>query len=239
VLKKIIIILAVILGAIIVSFLLMNEPLPKGKQGPDAEIMADQILKNLNKEAWDSLEAIQWSYPIGHQYIWDKKRNLVEVKWSDYKVLLNPDSGKGKAYENDVVIEEGEGKIISKALSYFFNDSFWLIAPYKIKDQGTIRSIVEYEGKSALLVQYTTGGSTPGDSYLWIVDENYRPIAWKFWVSIIPIGGLEYSWEKWEERNNAWISIYHEGIMDISIDDLKVANTAAELNGGIDPFANF
>jgi hypothetical protein len=30
---------------------------------------------------------------------------------------------------------------------------------------------------------------------LYLVDENYIPKAWRMWVSIIPVGGIETSWE--------------------------------------------
>ncbi|MDT0607679.1 hypothetical protein [Croceitalea rosinachiae] len=88
--------------------------------------------------------------------------------------------------------------IIKKALKYFNNDSFWLVAPYKVFDKGTERSIVDLEdGSKGLLVTYTSGGDTPGDSYLWILNENGFPNSYKMWVSTIPIGGIEASWDDW------------------------------------------
>ena len=41
------------------------------------------------------------------------------------------------------------------------------------------------------------GGTTPGDSYLWLVDDKGFPKAYQMWVDIIPIGGLEASWDDW------------------------------------------
>ncbi|MEZ4952350.1 MAG: hypothetical protein R2825_02080 [Saprospiraceae bacterium] len=37
-------------------------------------------------------------------------------------------------------------------------------------------------------MQYKTGGVTPSDSYVWLLDENGQPTAWKMWVSITSIG---------------------------------------------------
>ncbi len=45
--------------------------------------------------------------------------------------------------------------------------------------------------KDALLVTYTSGGTTPGDSYLWHLDASGKPESYQMWVSILPIGGLE------------------------------------------------
>jgi hypothetical protein len=47
-------------------------------------------------------------------------------------------------------------------------------------------------------VTYKSGGSTPGDSYLWQLDEFGNPTSYKMWVKIIPIGGLEASWDEWK-----------------------------------------
>ena len=218
--KKFIFILLGLIAVLAVAFFIADEPLPEGEQGAEAEIFADRILKTLNKDAWDSLASIEWTYPIGnHHYVWDKVENRVEVSWDDIKVVIKPDEGTGEAFEKGKAVDDNE--LVNKGFKFFYNDSFWLIAPYKIKDPGTISKIVEYEGKDALLVQYTTGGSTPGDSYLWIVDENYRPVAWKFWASIIPIGGMYFTWEGWQNINGAQISTLHKGLMDIEISELK------------------
>ena len=48
------------------------------------------------------------------------------------------------------------------------------------------------------MVTYTRGGSTPGDSYLWKLQPNGFPESFKMWVQIIPIGGLEATWDDWQ-----------------------------------------
>ena len=220
--KKFLIIVFSLVVLLVVAFVIIDEPLPEGVKGPEAERLADNILAELNKPAWDSLKSISWTFPgLNHHYNWDKVNDEVEVTWDDYKVIFNTDSQSGKAYENGQLLEDDSNELVKDAINYFNNDSFWLIAPYKIKDPGTIRTLVNYEGKDALLVQYTSGGTTPGDSYLWILDENNRPVAWKLWVSIIPIGGMSFSWEEWKDINGAQISTIHDGIMTIEISDLK------------------
>ncbi|MTI23302.1 hypothetical protein E1176_19895 [Fulvivirga sp. RKSG066] len=236
-LKKILYTLALLIIVGITAFLIADEPLPEGEQGARAEYLAEKMLKNLNYEAWQDLNAIAWSYPLGHHFIWDKKANLVEATWDDKRVIFSPETKEGKVYiEGEEQTEEIE-EHISKAFEYFANDSFWLIAPYKVTDPGTKRSVVDYEGKEALLVQYTSGGVTPGDSYLWILDDKGRPTAWKFWVDILPIGGLKFSWENWVNVEGAQISTLHDGLIDIEIEDLEAASDVAQLNDGTDPFA--
>ena len=86
--------------------------------------------------------------------------------------------------------------------SFFNNDSFWLVAPYKVFDLGTERRIVNYKNKEALLITYTSGGTTPGDSYLWILDEKFFPTSYKMWTSIIPIGGVSATWSDWKKTDS-------------------------------------
>ncbi|MEQ8475852.1 hypothetical protein [Fulvivirga sp.] len=218
--KKFLIIVLSVAAILALIFVIVDEPIPEGQEGPEAEQLADNILATLNKPAWDSLEVIEWTYPIGdHHYMWNKKEGKVEANWDDKKVVFRPDDGTGEAFVKGELVDDND--LIKDAILYFNNDSFWLIAPYKIKDPGTIRKVVEYEDKEALLVQYTSGGSTPGDSYLWIVDDNYRPTAWKFWASIVPIGGMHFTWEDWKDIHGAQISTLHKGLMDIEITGLK------------------
>lgn len=236
-LKKILYTLALLFILVVIGYRLADEPRPEGEQGPRAEYLTEKMLEAVNYSAWQDINTISWSYPRGHDFIWDKKSNLVQVKWDDYRVLLNPDNRSGKVYENNEEVKEGKGELLQKAFKYFANDSFWLIAPFKAKDPGTVQSVVMYEGEEALMIEYTSGGVTPGDAYLWILDENGLPIAWKFWVQLVPVGGLYFTWEEWVSLNGPKISTFHDGLLNIEITNLKVAENAAELNNGKDPFA--
>ena len=53
------------------------------------------------------------------------------------------------------------------------------------------------DNKDALLVTYTSGGTTPGDSYLWHIDEKGMPASFQMWVAILPIKGLQATWTDW------------------------------------------
>ena len=193
----ILLILILILSA---AFFKFNEKLPVGEKGEKAEALAQKMLQAVNKTAWDSTNIITWTSRSGNNFIWDKQRNLTQVEWKNNKVLLNVSKISGKAWENQTEVTDPAHtqELIQKAYKFFINDAFWLNPVVKIYDDGVERSIVNLaDGTEGLLVSYKSGGITPGDSYLWIVDDNGLPKAWKLWVKILPLGGIEFSWADW------------------------------------------
>jgi len=176
-----------------IFFVSKNEALPTGKQGVEADALATKMLKAIDEEAFKATEVLEWSFRNKHQYQWFKNKDSVIVTWNNNKVLLNLKKPQKSIVFVDNV-EENNPELIETATAYFNNDSFWLVAPYKIFDKGTERRIIKHEDKESLLVTYTSGGTTPGDSYLWQLDGKGMPISFKMWVNIIPIGGIEASW---------------------------------------------
>lgn len=171
-------------------YFLNNEKLPEGNKGKEADALAIKMFNALNHEAFENTEVIEWDFRGTNHYKWYKQQNKVEVILGEEKIILN--------LKNTSKSIASSPKLIQKAIDNFNNDSFWLVAPYKIFDTGTERAIVKYEGKDALLVTYTSGGSTPGDSYLWILNDKFFPVAYKMWTSIIPIGGVSATWSDWK-----------------------------------------
>lgn len=195
-------IIGVLVVLLVVTFLVIffskNEALPTGEKGEKAEELAQKMLSAINHEAFENAELLEWSFRGTNSYKWYKQEGKVVVSWNENKVILNTNSP-----EQSEVYVKGEkvtnNELINKAQGYFNNDSFWLIAPHKIMDNGVERSIVKVNDKDALMVTYTSGGTTPGDSYLWMLNENYFPTSYKMWTNIIPIGGVEATWSDWKD----------------------------------------
>lgn len=198
-------------------YLKYDEELPTGVTGEPAEAMATKMLQALDYEAYKKTNYIEWTFKNRHHYKWKKSKNTCMVYWEDYKVDLNfKDSSKSKAYvHNFEVSGELSKELIGKATKYYNNDSFWLVAPYKIFDEGTELSMVTLEnGSEALLVTYSVGGTTPGDSYMWHLDANGKPTSFQMWVDILPIGGLEATWNDWTiTESGAQLPTFHKLIV--------------------------
>lgn len=226
--KKFFKFLGILLLVIILGFgalyLTYNESLPEGKSGDKAEELALKMATALNKEAFDATEVLEWSFRNKNHYKWYKKEGKVDVTLGDKKIKLN-------LLDNSKSIADSP-ELIEEALKNFNNDSFWLIAPYKIFDDGVERKLVNYDGKDALLITYTFGGSTPGDSYLWILDENFLPVSYKMWASIIPVGGISATWNDLKKSESGiYLPSKHTlSLFDMEIDmgNVKASNPKAD-----------
>ena len=205
-----------------------DEDLPHGISGKPADVLAQNMLNSLNYKAFEETAVITWTFKGRRHYKWDKINHTCAVEWEDYKVVLDlRHHHKSKAFVHGFTLESDLSKeYIAKALKYYNNDSFWLVGPYKVFDPGTKREVVDLpNNKKGLLVTYTSGGSTPGDSYLWLLDENYKPTAFKMWVSILPIDGLEASWSDWTvTQTGAELPTFHKFlIFGIQLTDIKTS----------------
>lgn len=211
------IVVGLILLIVIVVRLTIHEPRPDIIEDKNAELLAEQMLSAVNKTAWDSLSYVQWSFRGEHHYIWDKIKNDALVSWDDYEVHLDPDQVSGKAYKSGALLEgKDHDSAIQDAWSYWCNDMFWFAAPFKIRDKGVELKVArDQDGQEGLLVSYSSGGVTPGDSYLWFLGQDGLPSGFKMWVKIIPIGGVYTSWENWKKLpGGAQVASLHQGNAD-------------------------
>ncbi len=197
------IVLAILALLVIIGIILkltFNDPVPQGEKGAKADELAYKILEAINHQEFTQASMIYWTFRGVNSYRWKPQQNLVDVYWDDYRVAYQTHyPAISFAFKGEQHLEGDErDKALDYAIKNFNNDSFWLIAPHKIFDAGTTRQLITEDGKEKLLVTYNSGGSTPGDSYLWEVDDNFVPISFKMWTSILPLDGVKATWENWE-----------------------------------------
>ncbi|MFD0861950.1 hypothetical protein ACFQ1M_07005 [Sungkyunkwania multivorans] len=213
-----VLLMLIVLAIVLFSY---HEPLPKATSGSEADALAEKMLEAVKHDAYKATNYIEWTFKDMHHYKWVKNSGKVEVYWDDHVVSLDlNDHSKSEAFTDETkVIGNMKTELTDKALAYFNNDSFWLVAPHKVFDTGTKRGIVTLEdGSKGLLVTYTSGGTTPGDSYLWILNENGLPKSYKMWVKIIPVGGLEATWEGWKQTRSGTLLPTKHKILFLNLD---------------------
>jgi hypothetical protein len=237
VLRILAILVAVPLLAGIIGYFALDRAEPEDRTGVEADLLAQRMLDALDVAAWDTTRYLEWTFRGKHSYLWDRERNLVRFRQGGLEVLLDADDITGTAVSDGRRLEGQEADdAIAGAWRNFCNDGFWLYAPFKVLDGGTVRSIVTMEdGSEALKVTYMEGGVTPGDSYLWILGSDGRPIEWRMWVSIIPVGGISFRITGWEQLpTGAWLPVQHKGkLFSLRLTGVRSAQRIAEG----DPFA--
>ncbi len=199
-LRGIIGIVALLVLIFIVLKITLAEDIPTGISGPPADELALKVLDAIEYQKFQNAELISWTFRGTNHYNWYPQQGMVEVRWDDKLVKLDLESNaNSEAFEDGSVLNKKETQeAVDYAFKNFNNDSFWMVAPFKIMDPGTEREIIREDAQEKLLVRYTSGGSTPGDVYIWKLDSNYRPQNFKMWVSIIPFDGVEAKWQEWE-----------------------------------------
>lgn len=229
-------VIVVIFGGVWGAF---HNALPKTKRD-GADALARRMLTAVDAVAWEHTGAIRWVAPGGGRHLWDRVRGFHRYERSGVRVLLDLGRRDGVAFRDGHLIEGDERRrAITDAYAVFCNDSFWLNPVVKVFDPGTVRAVAQgVNGHDELLVTYTSGGVTPGDRYLWLLGENARPRAWRMWVKIIPVGGVEATWEGWQRLSTgAWVSTVHRlGPITLSVREVTAAKTLGELVQGSDPF---
>ncbi|SMG15506.1 hypothetical protein SAMN05661096_00775 [Marivirga sericea] len=237
-------ILIVVISLAVIGFIgysIVDEDLPEGETGKEAEQLTEKVLAAVNDSAWKEIAVVQWSLGGQKKLIWDKDRHWAKVSWDKYDVFIKLNSKEGVAFAKNKKVERDEllSKLTSDAYEIWANDSFWLNPITKLKDAGTERRYVVQKDADleGLLVTYKSGGVTPGDSYLWLIDKKTSmPLSVKMWVQIIPLGGLKFSWENWHTTpGGAKIAQTHESFFTINISPLQTWIEKEEYPG-IDEF---
>jgi hypothetical protein len=231
----ILVLLAVVgLGALV---MILRHPLPTGGvSGPEADAAAHAVEKAIDLEAWNRIGAVRFTFEGGgkvHHIVWDRKRNTANLQWKNNEVHLDVAKQTGRAFVGGVEQSgDAQKSLVEMAYKIFVNDTFWLNPLAKLFDEGVSREKFTVDGKPALLVSYASGGVTPGDKYLWMLGDDGMPRAWRLWVSILKIKGIEISWEGWTTLpGGAKVSTIHKilGRPAVKISDLAVADTYDQL----------
>jgi hypothetical protein len=232
--------LAALVVAVVLAGVWLHRPLPEGEEGPAADALARSMREAVRIEDWERTGAVRWTFGGRHHLLWDRERDFVRVQWKDRVVLLRLADGDGQAFVDGQPVHDGERRaLLDEAYALFINDAFWLNPMRTWFDDGVKRARVPLDnGGHGLLVTYTSGGVTPGDSYLWIAGPDGRPARWRMWVSIVPIGGVGTTWEGWTQLDTgAWIATRHAaGPITLELTDVRGARTLVEISPHADPF---
>src|SRR5215217_2956986 len=145
-----------------------------------ASSIADSAIAQIGgKQNWDNTRYLHWNY-FGRRILWwDKWTGDVRIEIPAKKLLLlsNINTKSGKAFRNGVEITQSDSVAYfnDRAYKILINDSYWLVAPFKLKDPGVSLS---YRGSAKdsmnddcylLQLTFNNVGVTPENKYhVWV-----------------------------------------------------------------------
>jgi len=129
---------------------------------------------------------------IPRRHVWDRYTGDYRLETSDTTgkktvALFNVNSKAGNVYVDGVLQQDTTTKnLIKKAYAAFINDTYWLMVPLKLQDDGVnteLQADETVDGKkcNVLHINFDKVGLTPGDQYwLYVNDKTGEIIRWKF-----------------------------------------------------------
>lgn len=232
--------LVLLIAFVAISYFLLRLPMPAGKAGPAAEALAKQMQAAVDIKNWNQVGAVTWNFRGRNLHVWDRKRQYVQVTWgsgdSQIKAQFRTSDRQGNATRGGKALTGDDAKkLIRKAYAYWTNDAFWLNPIDTLYAKGTTRQLVTTkQGEKALLLKFSTGGVTPGDSYMFVLDKTNKPKRYHMWVSILPVPGVAATFDGWQTLyNGAKVSSTHKigGALTLKLTGIKAAADITALVG--------
>jgi hypothetical protein len=199
----------------------------------DRDAKADAIGRELiaamgGEGAWDKARQFQFDFVVVKEgkevarfsHAWDRytgdyRLQGVDKAGAPYTVYFNVNTKAGTAFVNGVAAEGAErDKRIESAYERFINDTYWLLAPWKIFDPG-VR--LAYEGEKpcpgggtcdVLKLSFENVGLTPKDVYwLWIAREGRRMVQWQYVLGGADEPPTTAAWKDWQKLGGILLSL--------------------------------
>jgi hypothetical protein len=161
---------------------------------PRAIALADEVMEAMGgREAWDKTRGIRWNFFGRRTLTWAKPWDKVRIDFHDQDLIVsaNIDGTKGWAFKDGQMIANVEESVgwVKKARELWINDSYWLVMPFKLKDDGvTLKYLgkdTTLDGRSAEVIElsFKGVGLTPNNKYHVFVDDSSKLVSqWAFYA---------------------------------------------------------
>ncbi|MFQ5629276.1 MAG: hypothetical protein ACE5I1_10985 [bacterium] len=183
---------------------------------PKAIKIAEQVMEALGgKENWDNTRYIAWDWFGKRLNVWDKWTGRYRVASRVSLIILNLHTGEGKAWKfgHEMAGDDLKG-LLEYGAEAWANDSYWLFAPYKLKDPGVtlkyLREDTTRDGRQAdvISVTFNSVGVTPNNKYHLYIDKETKLLAqWSYFMDrddAFPRFTTE--WRNWQKYGDILIS---------------------------------
>jgi hypothetical protein len=178
-----------------------------------AEKLADAVMKASGGGAWPSVKRIRFSFVVEEpgkteplllaKHDWDLKTYMDTAEWKGKKATINLLDPASMKTEDE-----------KAAFARWTNDSYWLVAPLKLKDKGVT---LKYGGKmtvdgrelEVLDVTFANVGMTSADHYMMYIDpKTSLLVKWDYMPA--PDKKITSVWEDYRDFNGLKLATKHD-----------------------------
>jgi len=183
-----------------------------------AEDVRQRIARSYGVDWFDQVEQIQYNFNVkfGNKrvsrfWIWEPKID---------KVIFKAANSEEYTTYNRKEINETTSEKLKKIDSWFINDNYWLLFPYriawdgraKVEDIGTQPlPMGEGSAKCVVVTFPSSGGYTPGDVYELFLDKDYKLTQWVYRRGGSSESGRAGTWEDHRHVGPLTLSLAHQG----------------------------
>ncbi|MEO6871078.1 MAG: DUF6503 family protein [Chthoniobacterales bacterium] len=191
----------------------------------DGKGLAQEVWQASGGENWGTVKTIDFTFTVvkngktvaSATHHWNVPAQTDEVKWKGKDVTVN-------------LADPGTAEDAKAAYARWVNDSYWLLAPLKLKDKGVT---VEAEGtkeingaqRDVLKLSFAQVGLTPNDQYRLYVDPQSKLVT--YW-DYMPKGdkGMSGTWEDYKKTGGLTLATNHkmDNGVQIRFENLKVTD---------------
>ncbi len=211
-----------------------------------ANQIADQLMQALGgKQAWDATHFLTFRFAGFRNHHWDKwtgrhRLEFINRVGEHWIVLQNLNTRQGRAFKNGVELSGEEAhKAVEAAYGTWINDTYWLLAPYKLRDRGVN---LEYAGSETidgvaydkLHLSFDNVGLTPGDQYwVYVNPETHLVDRWAYRLQGTPADKepTAWLWQGWQRYGNIMLAGGRrspQGDRELPLDMIAVSETMAD-----------
>jgi len=195
-----------------------------------ADVVARELVAALGGTgAWEKARQFQFDFVVEREgtvladfaHAWDRSTGDYRLTGTDktgapYAVYFNVNTRQGSAFVNGRPVEgEPAASQLLSAYERFVNDTYWLLAPWKVFDTGVRRT---YDGEKPCpqggvcdVVKLTFGDGaalTSRDVYwLWITREERRLVQWQYVLNGASEPPSTASWNDWRSFGGIRLSL--------------------------------
>jgi hypothetical protein len=145
-------------------------------QTADVERIKTKVITAMGgQKAYDKTRYISWNFFGSRNLIWDKNKGRVRIDnlKENTVMILNINEKTGKVLRKGVEVTNPDSvsKYLEDARKIWINDSYWLVMPFKLSDEGVTAKYLgkskTEDGKSAEILELTFEkvGVTPNNKY--------------------------------------------------------------------------